>query len=92
MHRAKKQQQTVRIYAQLANKSDIRPVFLSFLTSVVLLQWRNLNRATRSADSLLCDVTLVVMSRSRINTGKQWSHPLPPGHAIQIHQNKNQNR
>ena len=41
-----------------------------------------MKRATRSAHSLLCDVTLVVMSRSRINTGKQKSHPLPPGAII----------
>ena len=46
MHTDKKQQQTVHIYTQLANKNDIRPVFLSFLTSVVILRWRNLNSAT----------------------------------------------
>ena len=60
MHTNKKQQHTVHIYTELANKSDIRPVFLSFLTSVVLFQWRNLNSATRSTHSLLCDVTPVV--------------------------------
>ena len=38
IHTDKKQEQTVHIYTQLANKNDIRPVFLSFLTPVVLLR------------------------------------------------------